>query len=180
MTKELNGDEAHGLPDATALDALVEEILGRAPRPVAWTRVTAADAPAQWAALDAWVRWLVTRYALDHRDVPQCWYRHGCLVEELSALRCAHMMAFDPSQSANAPSDWHTTFGNARARIRDWNARAGCKPGQHRADTTADWAVDATGSGHVVDFAAFTSADQLARLDAQNDAGVAGHSPSRR
>jgi hypothetical protein len=175
MTEEPHGDEAQGPPDAADLDALVEEILGRAPRQVAWTRVTAADAPAQWAALDAWVRWLVTRYALDHRDVPPCWYRHGCLVEELSALRGAHLVAFDPSQPASAPADWHTTFGNTRTRIRDWNARTGCKPGQHRVDIPADWALDPESCGHVTDLAAFTHADQRARQDAQNDTDAAGH-----
>jgi hypothetical protein len=173
MNEKQPGDGAHGLPDAADLDALVEEILGRTPRPVAWTRVTAADAPAQWAALDAWVRWLVTRYTLDHRDVPPCWYRHGCLVEELSALRGAHLVAFDPSQPAGAPADWHTTFGNTRTRIRDWNARTGCKPAQHRDDTPADCSSDPDDGGHTADFAAFTRADQQARQDAQNDADAA-------
>jgi hypothetical protein len=174
MTEKRPGDGAHDPPDPTDLDALVEQILGRAPRPVAWTRITAADAPAQWAALDTWVRWLVTRYALDHRDVPPCWYRHGYLVEELSALRGAHLVAFDPSQPASAPADWHTTFGNTRTRIRDWNTRTGCKPAQHRADTPADWAQEPDRSDQAADFAAFTHADRRARRDAQNDADVVG------
>jgi hypothetical protein len=80
-----------------------------------------------------------------------------------------------PTAPASAPADWHTTLANTRARIRDWNARNGCKPGQHRVDTPADWAFDPRGSGRVADFAAFTYADQLARLDAQNDADAAGH-----
>lgn len=163
------GEAGYGAPGAEELDALVEQVLGRAPRPVAWTRVTAADAPAQWAALDEWVRWLVTRYALDHRDVPPCWYRHGSLVEELSALRGAHTVAFDPSQPAGGAADWHTTFGYARARLQGWNARTGCKSGQHRDDTPAEWALDPHASSY---HAAFTAAVQQARWQADAGGGL--------
>ncbi len=138
-------------------------------RPVGWDRVSAAEAPAQWAALDRWVCWLVTRYALDHRDVPPCWYRHGPLIEELSALRGAHGAAFGPSQPASGPADWHTTFGFTHARMRDWGARTGCKPGQHRDDTPADWATNRD-PGYNRDLAAFTAADERARWAAETGA----------
>ena len=114
------------------LDALVDQVLDRAPRPTDWARVPAHEAPMQWAALDAWVRWLVRRYTLDHRDVPPCWYRHGALVQELTALRDAHAGAYHPAQPLGGPADWHQTLGYTRLRCRDWVARTGCKPGEHR------------------------------------------------
>ena len=86
----LQGDEA------ADIDALVEELLGTTPRPVNWSRLSPDQAAARWAALDEWVRWLARRYSLDHRDLPPCWYAHGDLVEELSALHTAHQAAFDP------------------------------------------------------------------------------------
>ena len=81
--------------DAAAVDAMIEQVLARAPRPIDWARLSAEHAAQVWLDLDEWVRWLVTRYALDHRDVPPCWYAHGDLVEELTALWTAHRAAYD-------------------------------------------------------------------------------------
>ena len=128
--------------DVTDYDAaaLAERVLASTRRPVDWARLTADEVALVWAALDNWVRWLVVRYCLDHRDVPPCWYRHCALVEELSALRSAHLDAFHPARMPTGPAEWHTTFGNARGRMREWAARTGCRPGQHRDDLPPPWA----------------------------------------
>lgn len=125
-------------------DELVDLILGRAPRPVNWARLDADEATAAREALDEWVRWLVRRYALDHRDVPPCWAYHGALLEELSAMHTAHRACFDPAGSPMGPAEWHQLLGNGRARLQLWSSRTGCRPGEHRADAPPSWANDGT------------------------------------
>ena len=49
-----------------------------------------------------WIRWCVRRYGLDHRTIPPCWYQHGALVEELSALRTGWQAAHTPTAPGNA------------------------------------------------------------------------------
>lgn len=126
------------------LDALVDELLGAKPRPVDWRRLTAADAARRRSELDAWVRWLVRRYALDPREIPPCWADHGELIEELSALHTAHQAAFDAAGPPTGPADWHATFANTRARLHVAVSRTGCRLGQHRVSAVPDWC--ATGS----------------------------------
>ncbi len=148
--------------DVADVDALVEQVLGGRPRPVVWRRLDAESAGTAWAELDAWVRWLASRYSLDHRDVPPCWFAHGHLVEELSALQTAHRACFDPSASPVAPVEWHQTLAAARTRLQLWAARTGCRQGEHRPDTPPAWAVDPAAI-YAADLAAHVQADLAAR-----------------
>lgn len=127
--------------DDVDVDAYIEDALGAIPRPIDWRRLTPDQAASTWADLDTWVRWLVTRYALDHRDVPPCWYAHGDLVEELTALMTAHQAAFDRTGAATGPSDWHQTLATTRTRLQLWAARTGCRNREHRTPTPPAWAA---------------------------------------
>ncbi|MEE6296619.1 hypothetical protein [Georgenia wangjunii] len=127
-------------PGDADLDALVDQVLGQRPRPIDWSQLRGDELEEQWEVLDRWVRWLVCRYALDHRDIPACWYTHGDLVEELSALRTAHHGAFDPSGPASGPAEWHQILANTRARLQLWVARTGCRPAEHRPPIAPTWA----------------------------------------
>ena len=89
----------------------------------------------------SWVRWLVTRYCLDHREIPPCWAEHGDLIEELSALHTAHQAAYDPTGPASGPSEWHQVLANTRARLQLWVARTGCRLTEHRAPVPPAWAT---------------------------------------
>ena len=109
------------------------------PSPIDWRRVTSIDCDRSWRRLDAWVRWLGARYSVDAREVPRCWYLHGAVVEELTALFGAHMVAFDPRQAASAAADWHRLFWDVRIRLRDWTSRTGCSAREHRASDVPDW-----------------------------------------
>jgi len=129
------------LDDDADVDAYIEDALGTIPRPIDWRRLTHDQAASTWAALDTWVRWLVTRYALDHRDVPPCWYAHGDLVEELTALMTAHQAAFDRTGAATGPLDWHQTLATTRTRLQLWAARTGCRHREHRTPTPPAWAA---------------------------------------
>jgi hypothetical protein len=159
-------EDDEGLDDHA--DDLAARVLSAARRPVDWNRLTADDGPLVWAALETWVRWLVARYGLDHRDVPPCWFRHGALVEELSALRSAHLEAFHPAKSPAGPAEWHTTFGNARTRMRDWAARTGCKTGLHRDDVPAPWAHEGD-DAYVDELRGFVALDRAHREAAQRE-----------
>ena len=143
---EPRADQGAGFDD---LDALVDEILGSKPRPIDWTRLSPEASAEQWAVLDAWVRWLVRRYAIDPREIPPCWARHGDLLEELSALHTAHRAAFDPAGPPTGPSDWHANLANTRARLQHSVSRTGCRGGQHRDSPIPDWTDTVSSQGEV-------------------------------
>lgn len=138
--------------DAAVVDAMIEAALGRIPRPIAWARLTAEQAAEVWLALDDWVRWLVARYALDHRDVPPCWYTHDDIVEELTALWTAHRAAYDPTGPPTGPADWHHTLAATRSRLQVWAGRTGCRHGEHRSATRPGWAADPAGQDAFLEF----------------------------
>jgi hypothetical protein len=83
---------------------------------------------------------LISRYAIDPREIPACWLEHGDLFEELSALHAAHQAAFDPAGPPTGPADWHATLANTRARLQMAVARTGCRAGQHRVPVRPEWA----------------------------------------
>ena len=149
------GDEASDVDDLlddeadadVDVDAYIRDALGSRPRPIDWRRLSGDRAAATWAELDAWVRWVVTRYALDHRDVPPCWHAHGDLVEELSALMTAHAAAYDPAGNATGPSEWHQTLGATRQRLQIWAARTGCRRSEHRPPQPPTWVSDDDADG---------------------------------
>ena len=128
--------------DAIPADDIEAEIalrLGAIPKPVDWRHLDAHAAADEWAALDEWVRWLVQRYELDGRELPPCWHQHGPLVEELSSLRGAHLVAFDPAQAASAAADWHRTLWDSRIRVRDAVSRSGCTERSHNDVSAPTW-----------------------------------------
>lgn len=102
------------------------------PTPIVWSAFTAAEQELLLEDLDVWVTWLVERYRLDHRVVPECWTRHPELIEELSALQLAWQGAFSMGAVPDAPLNWHERFAVARSRIAEWVSRSGCRPDAHR------------------------------------------------
>lgn len=102
-------------------------------RPVNWAALGAQQAAEQWGLLVDWTDWLRSRYQM-HEAVPACWYAHGAIVEELSALRSAWIGAYlDPHAALGDPAAWHDLLDRARYRIRQWD-RNGCADGTHRPD----------------------------------------------
>lgn len=111
-------------------DHLRKSVMG--PEPICWPALPPAKERAVTAELAAWVSWLTHRYDLDRRTIPECWSQHGALVEELSALRSSWQVAFSRAAPKDAPLTWHSGFAQARVRLADWAARAGCRPGRHQ------------------------------------------------
>ncbi|MEO7745422.1 MAG: hypothetical protein ABIV05_04270, partial [Actinomycetota bacterium] len=60
------------------------------------------------------------------------------------------------------PADWHTTLSNTRARLHEWAARTGCKPGVHREDPPNPWSHGAD-HDYVEALRAFVTADHRRR-----------------
>lgn len=118
-------------------DVSSEAIGGHA---VDWFTMKDADAAAEWIVLRAWVEWVTVRYNIPVSVVPTCWYQHGALVEELSALRTAHRAAFDKTDAGNGPALWHERLALAHGRL----SRAyggGCNNG-HQPTKPRTWPVD--------------------------------------
>ena len=93
-----------------------------------WRTLKGADARAAWKELRTWVEWFTVRYRISESVVPACWFKHGQLVEELSALHIAHTAAFDPSDSGFGPIGWHERLSIALPRLNRAYA-GGCSRG---------------------------------------------------
>ena len=114
------------------LERLTEQP-GLGEHPVNWAALDAERAAEQWSLLIDWCEWLRDRYQL-HEQVPACWYAHGPLIEELSALRTAWIGAYlDPQARLEEPVRWHELLIGTLDRIRNWDRR-GCADGTHRLD----------------------------------------------
>jgi hypothetical protein len=98
---------------------------------IRWADLDAEAAEEAWSGLRRWVSWLLDRYAV--KEVPRgCWWRHGLLVEELTALWLAWQAAFGEKADATSPLIWHEHFDRARDRIRQRLQQQGnCSSGEH-------------------------------------------------
>lgn len=92
-----------------------------------WRMLDDAEAREAWIALRGWVEWFTVRYNVPVSIVPACWWKHGALVEELSALHVAHLAAFDPADSGYGPIGWHERLAQAQTRLQ--RAGSGCTSG---------------------------------------------------
>lgn len=83
-----------------------------------WRDLPLDQHPEAWEELRGFVEWLVTRYEVTDNVVPHCWFRHGGLVEELSALRAAWDASFIVETDGGlGPIGWHERFAVARGRL---------------------------------------------------------------
>lgn len=97
--------------------------------------------------LAGWVDWMQERYASTRDWLRPCWWRHGFVVEELSALRTSWLgvyLAEEPPAPAAALT-WHEQAEKCRDRIRRTiSTGPGCTAISHKPDpsTTDDprWA----------------------------------------
>jgi hypothetical protein len=85
-----------------------------------WRTLDDTDAPSVWTDLRDWVTWFTHRYNLPARKIPPCWYKHGALVEELSALRTAWLVSYDSLDAGYGPIGWHERLAVALPRLATW------------------------------------------------------------
>ncbi|MBO3736624.1 hypothetical protein [Actinoplanes flavus] len=100
------------------------------PWPVRWSDLDRDAAAQVWAWLIDWVGWLVDRYEIAE-EIPACWYRHGPLIEELTALAAGWHAAYDDHARSDEPLIWQERFARSRARLRDWDEFTRCRNGEH-------------------------------------------------
>jgi hypothetical protein len=85
-----------------------------------WRTLTKEEAPEVWTDLGEWVDWFIRRYNLPARKIPPCWYKHGALVEELSALHTAWLVSYDSLDAGYGPIGWHERLAVALPRLATW------------------------------------------------------------
>lgn len=128
------------------VDYLLERVAERpdlTDGPVNWTALSQSAAAEQWQLLTEWTVWLRDRYQL-HETLPACWFAHGAMVEELTALRSAWTGTFlSPNASPAESALWHDLLDRVRHRLRAWD-RNGCADGVHRPDHTLPDDTDPT------------------------------------
>lgn len=81
-----------------------------------WHMLNADEAEQRWLQLRAWVDWFVVRNDIGPKDIPDCWYLHGGLVDELEALRWAWLDTNKPESKGIDPIWWREALHRARAR----------------------------------------------------------------
>lgn len=97
--------------------------------PVDWRHLSSDESRAAWTALRTWVEWFTVRYGVPISVVPACWWKHGALVEELSALHNFHQASFDKNDSGYGPLEWHERLAQAQPRLQ--RAGSGCTSGHY-------------------------------------------------
>ena len=95
---------------------------------VNWRTLADDEAREVWEELRSFVEWFTVRYNLSASVIPDCWYRHGALVEELSALHIAHTVYFDAADGGAGPIGWHERLTLAINRIKGAYS-ASCRSG---------------------------------------------------
>jgi hypothetical protein len=129
-------------PTASWSDDQLDDIMGNGSLPVNWRTLRDEDAPQVWEQLQEWVRWFCTRYAIPDATIPVCWWRHGSLSEELSALRTAWLVSFDETDVGYGPIGWHERLAVALPRLRHWY-HGECSAGHQVVARSRTWS-DAT------------------------------------
>lgn len=80
------------------------------PSRFAWRYLDREQARQLWDELIDWTTWIRERYELDVK-VPPCWYRHGPVVEELSALMVAWTDSYyRGDEYRDDLTAWHTQW----------------------------------------------------------------------
>lgn len=91
------------------------EMIG--PAIVNWREIEGEDRVEAGRALVEWVHgWLVRRYELSRKVIPDCWWRHPPMVEELSALHTSWLVSFDETDGGHGTIGWHERFALALTR----------------------------------------------------------------
>ncbi|WP_052434175.1 hypothetical protein [Streptacidiphilus melanogenes] len=107
---------------------------------VSWHNLTPQQRSVLWPQFVVWTLWLADRYEVTNDQIPrQCWWKHGALVEELTALWTSHQSAYAAEEDAgSAPYLWQDALSRAIERIgRLW--LGSCRNGQHKERHRQPW-----------------------------------------
>lgn len=116
--------------------------------PIRWDRLDRTEAVRIWRELGEWVDHLIVRYELT--EITPCWFRHGAVVEELTALWTVWRVSFADDAPPQDGLMWHDHLDRARVRIQLWTRDSGCRSaGQHRPGRPPRSAAAADYAAHV-------------------------------
>ncbi|MGP4115365.1 hypothetical protein ACTWP5_31265 [Streptomyces sp. 4N509B] len=113
--------------------------------PILWHTLPPAQRAELWPRFVTWVTWLADRYELTTDQLPgACWWRHGAVVEELTALWTSHQSTHAPDQDAGAaPHLWHDALARTLDRLtHHWLGP--CRNGHHKPRHRTPWHDDDT------------------------------------
>jgi hypothetical protein len=150
------------------IDAILDELQARKSAEevtvIRWADLDPDTASRTWPQLYHWVTWLLDRYTI--REIPRsCWWQHGLIVEELTALWIAWQGAYGPDTTTTAALFWHEHLDRTRDRIRTRLVQQGnCAAGGHQPPTPQPHPDQIR---H--DFDGFVQADTAARATANSE-----------
>ena len=111
--------------------------------PVVWDELDDEEYDLLWPRFVRWVIWAADRYEMTTDQLPrQCWWLHGAVVEELTALWTSRQSAYAAGEDAgSAPYLWQDALARAIERFgRTWLGT--CRNGQHKQRHREMWAGD--------------------------------------
>ncbi|MBM9623947.1 hypothetical protein ACWGRF_03740 [Streptomyces zhihengii] len=112
--------------------------------PVVWHRIEDEEVRAAlWAEFTSWVIQMADTYELTTEQLPHsCWWEHGSVVAELTALWTGWESSYGNEEDAAAgPYLWHDAWSRAVERIgRMWLGE--CTNGYHQQKSRTMWGTD--------------------------------------
>lgn len=90
-----------------------------------WHELDSDQAERRWLQLHGWVSWLVTANNIGPKEIPDCWYLHTGLVDELQTLRWAWIDTSSGDAKMTEPIWWREALHRARTRWPSFNPN-GC------------------------------------------------------
>ncbi|MFE7777683.1 hypothetical protein ACFU5O_28045 [Streptomyces sp. NPDC057445] len=116
----------------------------RAPgSPVVWHKIKDEERQELWAEFTSWVIRLADQYELTTEQLPHaCWWEHGAVVAELTALWTGWESAYSNEEDAAAgPYLWHDAWSRGIDRIgRMWLGE--CTNGYHNLKSRTTFGSD--------------------------------------
>lgn len=116
----------------------------RAPgAPIAWHKVKEDEREKLWGEFAGWVIRMADTYELTTEQLPHaCWWEHGAVVAELTALWTGWESAYGNEEDAAAgPYLWHDAWSRGIERIgRTWLGE--CTNGYHQTKSRIVWGTD--------------------------------------
>lgn len=120
--------------------------------PVVWHKVKEEERAELWGEFTAWVIRMADTYELTTEQLPHaCWWEHGAVVAELTALWTGWESAFgDEEDAAAGPYLWHDAWARGIERIgRSWLGE--CTNGYHQAKSRTVWGTDPAYRKKIID-----------------------------
>lgn len=84
---------------------------------IRWEDLTGERRIDTWQKLREFVHWWAARYSIPKNQLPDCWFQHPAIVEELTALKSARQASFSDQDQGLGPIGWHERMALLRARL---------------------------------------------------------------